>query len=490
MSTRPVTDRLVAGTRWLCGLALCFAMAQAGAAECAQITTWSGQDVSYFPVTRTTRIERNNTPGRFYFDLDNVQEKSLLVTYFLMSASPVKTVDQRFADTVGVTVMSFASQAEALGMFQREVTNFNNINPYRWGYKVLGAAEGQQMIYYDDTLGEQEIHYLAPWHNTIIQITLKSASTSEDMLTLGVARMADRILQAHALVDNKCHINNLPSIVLVNASPGTPSSEFQAVMAEGEILFRAQDRDGVNDIDWSTFRMFVAGIDKTAHALTVLDRLSQLGRVEYIETPPNEAVYRLRLNRYVLMTDHNFFNIPWNGEWPVDLRICDRKGACTTSSYKLNFGPYVHVSSFEDLRCTSNGTDKRMRLKVNFGNNGHSAQANIYLVIGPAKPWQTWFGDYWSLSLIEPIALNVLQWFTDSYGMLPVFVSAPIELPSAYSMPDHDLLEVIVGTLANVRNGSPVVIPPGSYTLASGAVDLQQGSAAVQSRPVTLCAGQ
>ena len=63
------------------------------------------------------------------------------------------------------------------------------------------------------------------------------------------------------------------------------------------------------------------------------------------------------LDRYRLMTDHNFFNIPWNGEWPVDLKLCDRKGACTTSSYKLNFGPYVDLYSFEDLRCTTGAND-------------------------------------------------------------------------------------------------------------------------------------
>lgn len=490
MSTRSFTSRLARCIRWLGAWALCLATAQAGAAECAQITTWSNQDASYFPVERTTRIDRSNTPGPFYFDLDNVQEKTLLVTYFLLAASPAKTADQRFANNVGVTLMSFRSQAEAVAMFRREVANFNNINPYRWGYKLLSAAEGQQIIYYDDTPGEQHIHYLAPWHNTIIQITLKSASQSEGMLTVGVARIADRMLQAQALVNDRCNINNPPSITLVNALPGSPSSEFQSVMANGDLYFKAQDRDGLKDIDWSSFKVFIAGIDKTAHALTVLDRLSKVGRVDYTESPPNEAVYRLRLDRYRLMTDHNFFNIPWNGEWPVDLKLCDRKGACTTSSYKLNFGPYVDLYSFEDLRCTTGGADQRMRLRVSFGNNGHSAVANVYVVIGPAKPWQTWSGDYWSLSLVQPGPSNVLQWFTDSYGMLPVFTAAPIDLPTALTVPDHDQLEVVVSSAASVRNGPSVVIPAGAYTLATGAVDLQQGTVAVRSQAVTLCASR
>lgn len=490
MLARHFGQRLVARTRWLIVLALALSIASAGAAECPQITTWSNQNASYFPVERTSRIESNNTPGRFYFDLDNVQEKSLLVTYFHLAGSPVKTADQRFANAVGVTLMSFRSQADALAIFAREVANFNRINPVRWDYKVLGAAEGQQMIYYNDTPGQQEINYLAPRHNTIIQITLKSASQSEDMLTTGVARMTDRILQARALVDNKCNINNPPSITLVNAGKDAPSGEFQSAMANGELVFMAEDGDGAKDIDWNTFRVFVAGIDKTAHALTVVNRLAQAARVEYDEYPPNRAVYRLRPDRYKLMGDHNFFNIPWNGEWPVDLRICDRKGSCTTSSYKLNFGPYVYVSRFEDLRCSSNGADQRMRINVSFGNNGVSTQANVYLVIGPSKAWQTWSGDYWSLSLIEPISLNVLQWFSDSYAMLPVFVSAPIDLPTALTVPDHDQLEVMVSTAANVRGGSPVAIPQGAYTLATGAVDLQQGSLAVQAQAVTLCASK
>lgn len=485
-----IMDRPAAVLRWLCVLSLCVALTPSPAAECAQITKWSNQDASYFPVVRTTRIDHSNTPGRFYFDLGSVQEKSLLVTYFLMSASPAKTADQRFASAVYVTAMSFRSQAEANEMFRREVANFNNINPYRWGYKVLSAAEGQQMIYYDDTPGNLEIHYLAPRHNTIIQVTLKSASTSEDLLTVGVARMADRIGQAHALVDNKCNFNNPPSITLSDASPGLRPSAFQSAMANGELVFSAVDRDGLGDIDWNTFRVFVAGVDKTAHALTVLNRLAQRGRVDYTEYAPNQVVYRLRLDRYMLMGDHNFFNIAWNGEWPVELKLCDRKGGCTTSSYKLNFGPYIDVSSFEDLRCNSNGVDQRMRLMVSFGNNGISAPANIYVVIGPTTPWQSWSGGHWSLSLIEPISQNVLRWFNDSYPIVPVFVTAPIDLPTAWTVPDHGELEVMVSTAANTRGGSAVSIPAGTYTLVTGAVDLQQGSLAVQSQAVALCASR
>ncbi|WP_284616604.1 hypothetical protein [Aquabacterium humicola] len=490
MSVPRFVDRLVVVTCHLCALLFGIAMAPAFAAECAQITTWSNQDASYFPVERSTRIEHSNTPGPNYFDLDSVQERTLLTTFFLMVASPAKTADQRFANNVSVTVMSFRSQADATAMFQREVATFNNINPYRWGYKVLAAAEGQQMIFYDDTPGEQDIHFLAPRHNTIIQITIKSASPSEDMLTLGVARLTDRIVQARALVDRKCNFNNPPSIRLRDAQADLPASVFQSEMANGEIVFTAMDRDGSSDIDWNTFRVFVAGIDKTAHVLTVVNRLAQAGRVEYTEFAPNEVVYRLRLDRYRLMGDHNVFNIAWNGEWPVDLRICDRKGSCTTSSYKLNFGPYIHVSSFEDLRCSSNGADQRMRLKVSFGNNGWSATANIYAVIGPATPWQAWSRNYWSLSLVEPISQNVLQWFSDSYGMVPVFVGAPIDLPTALTVPDNDELELLVSTAANVRGGQTVSIPAGTYTLATGAVDLNQNSLAVQSRGVTLCASR
>lgn len=476
--------------RWLCVLSLCVAMTPSLAAECAQITRWSNQDASYFPVERTTRIDHSNTPGRFYFDLDSVQEKSLLVTYFMLSASPPKTVDQRFANAVYVSVMSFRSQADANAMFQREVANFNNINPYRWGYKVLGVAEGQQMIYYNDTPGAQEIRYLAPRHNSIIQITLKSASSTEDMLTLGVARIVDRIGQAHALVDHKCNFNNPPSITLFDAAPGLPPSAFQSAMANGELVFGFVDPDGSSDIDWSTFRVFVAGVDKTGHALTVLNRLAQRGRVDYTEYAPNQVVYRLRLDRYMLMGDHNFFNIEWNGEWPVDLKICDRKGSCSTSSYKLNFGPYLYVSSFEDLRCSSLGVDQRMRLRVSFGNNGLSAPANIYAVIGPTTAWQSWNGGHWSLSLVEPISQNVLRWFNDSYPIVPVFVTAPIDLPTAWTVPDHDQLEILVSTAANVRGGSTVSMPSGAYTLVTAAVDLHQGSLALQSQAVSLCASR
>ncbi|WP_395703138.1 hypothetical protein [Aquabacterium sp.] len=490
MSTARAVAALALVVRWACAWSLSIALVPALAAECAQITSWSNQDATYFPVERSTRIERNNTPGPYYFDLDNVQEKSLLATYFLLVASPAKTADQRFANAVSVTVMSFGSQSDATTMFQREVANFNNINPYRWNYKVLGAAEGQQMIYYDDTPGEQDIHYLAPWHNTIIQITLKSASSSEDMLSTGVTRLAERIAQAHALVNDKCHINNLPSIGLVSMAPGLPTSAFQSTMANGELVFSAQDLDGSAQIDWSTFRLFVAGVDKTAHALTVLNRLAEAGRVDYSEYPPNQVVYRLRLDRYKLMGEHNFFNIPWNGTWPVDLKLCDRKGGCSTTHYQLDFGPYIDISAFEDLRCKPPGDDPRTRLKLSLGNNGWSARANIYVALGPNESWKTWLSAYWTLSLVEPITQNVLQWFGDGFGIVPVFVTAPIDLPSALTVPDHDELEIFVSTLANMRGAPPASLPSGPYTLATGAIDLDQGSLAVHTQQVRLCASR
>jgi len=59
-----------------------------------------------------------------------------------------------------------------------------------------------------------------------------------------------------------------------------------------------------------------------------------------------------------------------------------------------------------------------------------------------------------------PNSSSLLQWFSDSFGMVPVFTSAPIDLPTALTV------------------------------LATGAIDLQQGSHAVQSQAVTLCAAR
>ena len=49
------------------------------AADCSQITGWSNQDATFFPVERVTRIDRSNAPGRFYFKMDSEQEKTVSV---------------------------------------------------------------------------------------------------------------------------------------------------------------------------------------------------------------------------------------------------------------------------------------------------------------------------------------------------------------------------------------------------------------------------
>ena len=101
------------------------------AADCSQITGWSNQDATFFPVERVTRIDRSNAPGRFYFKMDSEQEKTLLVTYFTLRAGPKSglTKDQLFSNSVSVGLYSFGSAADANGMFNREVDTFNVINP-------------------------------------------------------------------------------------------------------------------------------------------------------------------------------------------------------------------------------------------------------------------------------------------------------------------------------------------------------------------------
>ncbi|MBK7276994.1 MAG: hypothetical protein IPI08_10700 [Betaproteobacteria bacterium] len=169
------------------------------AADCSQITGWSNQDATFFPVERVTRIDRSNAPGRFYFKMDSEQEKTLLVTYFTLRAGPKSglTKDQLFSNSVSVGLYSFGSAADANGMFNREVDTFNVINPNYWGYSVGPTGTGV-LSYYSDRPGNKEFNYFAVHQNTIISIQLRSASETEDLHSVGVAEMVKRAQRARS----------------------------------------------------------------------------------------------------------------------------------------------------------------------------------------------------------------------------------------------------------------------------------------------------
>jgi len=475
----------------LCAVLTVFAL-QTQAAECPQITSWSSQDTVFFPVQRVSRVERNNTPGLNYFDLLGKQEKSLHSTYFLMSAGPSLTKDQRFWNSLGVSLFSFASAADAKSLFDREYASFFQLNPVRWNYKVLYSEPQGTLVWYDDTPGAQEIQMLRPHKNTLISIVLRSASSTETLQD-GLDELKTRLGRAYDLIDARCGGSGniyAPSIYIEGDFGLSHQAGFQRRLAAGKLVIVATDQNGRSDLDWSTFRLFVAGIDKTGHALQTVQRLASAGRVTYSapdDTPYLES-YELHLDPSQLTGGHNFFNIAFNGEWPVQLRICDRTGLCGQTDYKLYFGPFLLLDSFIDHRCRQGDTSGQVKFMATWGNHGYSSVSNFYVVLSKSMaPWETWTGDYWSLSLDLVSTSGKLQWMHSSYGMQPVFWSAPIDLPTGTLVNSY---EVVTSALA-WNAGNRELLSGGSHSLVNGALDLSpglgQGALWVQKAVVTMC---
>lgn len=455
-------------------------------AQCPQVTSWSNADQSYFPAPRVTRLDHSNTPGYFYFYLDSSQDKQHAATYFSYTAGPSLTRDRTFDNSVSVSVMSFRDAATAAAVAATDTTLFNQLNPLQWGHKVH-TATATDLVFYDEVPGQQLVYLRTVRDSLIVRIELRSASANESATQQGLAQLWLRRDQAMALLQAKCGGtlgNHAPTIELRTSTGALSGMQFQRDMALGLVLIRVGDEDGLDELDFGTLRVYVAGIDKTAHFLGVVNRLQAAQRVAYVREG-NRAVYALGVQPKQLMGEDNLFNIAWNGHWDIRLRICDRKGACGENSYRLYFGPFLEVMSFQDRRCVEGpGYSRTMDLRVAFGNNGYDAQALELVALGPDSDFLGWRSAYWTISLVP--GSTALAWWDDSHGLRTVTWPLPTPVPSGQLVEDF---AVELPATANARGGSKVDIPAGSFTLVYGAMDPGAlGSPYLKgSRHVTLC---
>ncbi|MBK9361433.1 MAG: hypothetical protein IPM99_10060 [Rubrivivax sp.] len=465
---------------------------QVQAAECPQISTWSNQDQAFFPTFYPpSRVERSNTPGFNYFDFDSQQMKTARSTYFLLSAGPPLVKDRTFSTSIGVNLNSFESAAAAQAMFKHEWDLFFRINDARWGYMLLVAEQGQGLVW-DATVGQdRQVSLLAVHKNTLINITVRSSSSAEDTND-GTEELGVRLQRARDLIDARCSGSGnifAPSIYL---DTGFSQANFQRALAAGTLKIVATDQNGREDLDWSTFRLFVAGVDKTGHALQVVARLAAERRLTH-GTPADKPYlesYEFRLDPAKLTGEHNFFNIAFNGTWPVQLQICDRKGQCGQTDYQLYFGPFLMLDRFRDLRCDSTVNLDEVRFDATWGNHGYSSAANFYVALSPSTaPWETWSGEFWTLSLDLATAEGKLQWMHSSYGVQPVFPKDPILLPTGTLVQGYPVQTS--GLAWNAGRREPLGGTGGWHTLLYGAVALSpglgEGALWIETTPQKLC---
>ncbi|MBI5259134.1 MAG: Ig-like domain-containing protein [Burkholderiales bacterium] len=177
-------------------------------AVCPQITTWSNADQSLYAPLRITRVDHENTPGYFYFYLfanpNNPQEKVIRNTYFSLRASPSLTRDMTFANNVGVSLISFASAADASLVWSREMATWDATPPGNrpdlvqrdatmllWSWTAIDGAKNIEGLY---------LHQ----GSVIVYVGLKSLLASDVIGQQGVATLLQRASTTLGLVDVKC----------------------------------------------------------------------------------------------------------------------------------------------------------------------------------------------------------------------------------------------------------------------------------------------
>lgn len=175
---------------------------------CPQITTWSNADQSLYAPLRVTRVDHGNSPGRFYFYIlanpNDPQEKSILGTYFNLGAGPTLTRDQIFANNVGVSLVSFASGADANEVWRREIAAWD-ATPAGNRPDLLLRDATQLVWGWTAIDGGKHIEGLSLRQGSVIAyITAKSQAAGETVAQAGMNAMIQRAITTFGLIDVKC----------------------------------------------------------------------------------------------------------------------------------------------------------------------------------------------------------------------------------------------------------------------------------------------
>ncbi len=465
---------------------------------CPQITSWSNQDVDFFsevPALRVTRVEHDNTPLSRGYYLPSTDVRDVLATFFSMTASTTYTRDLRVSNNLRVQILSYASEAKAIEMFGRERAGLIKLDP-DWmvagnepnNYFIL-LAEGEPSTI---TQYPGQIQGMFLLQNSIAFMSLRSASAAESMSTVGLSKLIDRLVQARALVDGRCGgsvTNHTPTIELW---PSQDRAFFQQAMVSRTALpnqphpgvsIKVTDADGRTDIDWSTLRISIAGVDQTGHALQVINRLVEEKRAQAAFTATSDE-YFLSLDPNKLMGSHNLFNISWNGDWPIRLRVCDKRGACTQQDYSRYFGPFIDAWGVIDMHCSMASNDE-VQMSLDWGNNGYAAQSNFYIALADAsKPS---LSVRWFLAFGQASPFNEFLWWEDwptPHALLPT----AMPLPSGESNHAYGVF-VPSRVLRHGAVSGNYALPSGQYKVVHGAMDFDQGAYHLATLPynLTMC---
>jgi hypothetical protein len=252
---------------------------------------------------------------------------------------------------------------------------------------------------------------------------------------------------------------------------------FQVSILQGSgFQIQVGDPDGVDEIDWNTFKVSVAGNDTTAYFISMLLRLGgpQLAS-PYLRLERSETTILINIvpDPEKLMDEHDMFGIPFNGNWLIELEVCDQGGLCAHSSNTVYFGPFVLLGDVIHLAC-ADPSPSLSRLNISpltGGNTGLDTgdETDFYLILRSNDHPD----EYWSY-----VSSPRLGWRS---GIHPSGMHGPstgaiyVQEPFQCGMID-----------VNDAQGRTIEVN-GSYQLIAGFVDQVSGAIQYDIKDVTMC---
>ena len=266
--------------------------------------------------------------------------------------------------------------------------------------------------------------------------------------------------------------NQAPTISL-SPAPGKDLQLQTDILNGNGFSIIAEDPDGINDLDWNTFQVTIAGVDKTQHFMSVAGVLVKAGRVSSSQSVDTQT-FVVKPDPALFSDSHNLFNLQWNGDWPVSLRLCDKGGLCAQADYSFYTGPILKITSVADQRC-ANPQDTTQPIRISgfeLGNIGFDVpEAAIYVGIQPQNS-QTLLTYYFSNANI-PLLSGDLFKLLPSLPMPSGFKlsGGEVAFPSSYLTSEHDFIPLNSGT----------------YNFLAGVLDTSLGAIAINEQTLQVC---
>jgi hypothetical protein len=270
--------------------------------------------------------------------------------------------------------------------------------------------------------------------------------------------------------------NQAPSIELLPA-PGADMAFQASISADRGFSIFVEDADGYADLDLDSFSVKVAGVDKTAHFRALAGALGE-DRLSMGITEKN-MVFFFRPHPALFTSAHNLFNLQWNGDWPVQIGICDKSGACAERAYQIYLGAFLRFSDAKDLRCTDPGQHIAESLLIGsytMANIGFDAPLSfVYLGLQSATSQQLW--TYY----LSQLGIGILS--DNLYPLLPA-----LPMPAGIHFPGGPIsfgLSALINSPGDDWYSLPLA--SGAYKLIATVHDTESGTMPLFSQELQVC---